>query len=218
MAATADYKALRDAIVRGDIGPNARLVESDLGTTFRMSRSAVRDALIRLEQEGLVVREPHRGARVRQVSDEEAVEILQARAVLEGLAARQAAERIDQAGIARLESCLARQGELLEAGDLVGASDANADLHAVLLEASGHSTARRLIRALSSQTVRYQYRTILIPGRPAASLAEHTAIVEAVTAGRAEEAENAMRSHLFSVADAVRRGLLRGGIDRVVPY
>jgi DNA-binding GntR family transcriptional regulator len=216
MAATADYTALRDAIVRGDIAPNVRLVESDLGTTFRMSRSAVRDALIRLEQEGLVVREPHRGARVRQVSDEEAVEILQARAVLEGLAARQAAERVDEAGIASLESCLARQRELLEAGDLLGASDANADLHAALLEASGHSTARRLIRALSSQTVRHQYRTILIPGRPAASLAEHTAIVDAVTAGRPDEAENAMRSHLFNVAQAVRRGLLPGGIDKAV--
>jgi DNA-binding GntR family transcriptional regulator len=213
MVTNSNYEGLREAIVRGDIAPNARLVESDLSTTFQMSRGAVRNALIRLEQEGLVVREPHRGARVRQVSDEEAVEILQARAVLEGLAVRQTAERIDDAGISRLQACLARQRELLEAGDLLGASDANADLHAALLEASEHHTAQRLIRALSSQTVRYQYRTILIPGRPAASLAEHTAIVEAVIAGHPDDAEDAMRSHLFNVAQAVQRGLLRGGID-----
>ena len=148
-----------------------------------MSRGAVRTALIRLEQDGLVVREPHRGARVRRVSDEEAVEILQARAVLEGLAVRQAAERIDDAGAARLHACLARQRELLEPGDLLGASDANAELHATLLELSGHATAVRLIQSLNAQTVRYQYRTILIPGRPAASVAEHAAIVEAVVAG-----------------------------------
>jgi DNA-binding FadR family transcriptional regulator len=61
--------------------------------------------------------------------------------------------------------------------------------------------------------VRYQYRTILIPGRPAASVAEHTAIVEAVVAGRPEEAEAAMRSHLFNVAQAVQRAVLPGGID-----
>jgi DNA-binding GntR family transcriptional regulator len=207
------YDALREAIVRGDIAPEARLVESEISTNFEMSRGAVRTALIRLEEEGLVVREPHRGARVRKVSDDEAVEILQVRAVLEGLAVRLTAERIDDAGAARLEALLERHRELLEGGDLLGASDANADLHAALLELSGHGTARRLIRALNSQTVRYQYRTILIPGRPAASVAEHTAIVEAVVDGRADEAEAAMRNHLFNVAQAVQRAVLPGGID-----
>ena len=207
------YDALREAIVRGDIAPEARLVESEISTNFKMSRGAVRTALIRLEEEGLVVREPHRGARVRKVSDDEAVEILQVRAVLEGLAVRLTAERIDDAGATRLRALLERHRELLEGGDLLGASDANADLHAALLELSGHGTARRLIRALNSQTVRYQYRTILIPGRPAASVAEHTAIVEAVVTGRADEAETAMRSHLFNVAQAVQRAVLPGGID-----
>jgi len=213
VATNSSYDALRAAIVRGDLAPNARLVEADVSTAFHMSRGAVRTALIRLEQEGLVVREPHRGARVRKVSDDEAVEILQARAVLEGLAVRQTAQRVDAAGIARLQACLDRQRELLELGDLLGASDANADLHAALLELSGHGTARRLIRALNSQTVRHQYRTILIPGRSAASVSEHAAIMEAVIAGRPDDAENAMRSHLFNVAQAVQRGLLPGGID-----
>lgn len=214
VSTNSNYEALREAIVRGDIAPDARLVEADISASFAMSRGAVRTALIRLEQEGLVVREPHRGARVRKVSDEEAVEILQARAVLEGLAVRQTAERIDAAGAERLQACLARQRELLDAGDLLGASDANADLHAALLELSGHGTALRLIHALNSQSVRYQYRTILIPGRSAASAAEHKAIVDAVVAGRPEEAENAMRTHLFNVAQSVQRGLLPGGIDR----
>lgn len=214
MTTTSDSDALRDAIVRGDIAPNTRLVESDLSSTFEMSRGAVRNALIRLEQEGLVIRERHRGARVRQVSDAEAVEILQARAVLEGLAVRQTAERIDADGVARVKACLARHRELLEQGDLLGASDANAELHATLLELSGNGTARRLIRTLNAQTVRYQYRTILIPGRPARSLAEHTAIVEAVVEGRPDDAESAMRHHLLSVAQAVQAGALPGGIDR----
>jgi DNA-binding GntR family transcriptional regulator len=213
MAATSSYNTLREAIVRGHIAPDARLVESDLSTTFDMTRGAVRTALIRLEQDGLVVREPHRGARVRRVSDDEAVEILQARAVLEGLAVSQAAERIDDSGVGRLRTCLARQRELLEDGDLLAVSDANADLHAALLDLSGHGTAIRLINSLSAQTVRYQYRTILLPGRPAASVAEHTAIVEAVIAGNPREAELAMREHLFNVADAVRRRRLPGGID-----
>lgn len=213
MATTTSYDALRDAIVRGDLAPDARLVESDLSSTFAMSRGAVRTALIRLEQDGLVTRELHRGARVRRVSDEEAVEILQARAVLEGLAVRRAAEQIDAAGATRLRASLARQRELLERGDLLGASEANAELHATLLELSGHAIAARLIHSLNAQTVRYQYRTILIPGRSAASVEEHAAIVEAVTARDAEAAEAAMRRHLFNVAGAVQRGRLPGGID-----
>ena len=213
MAPSSSYDDLRAAIVRGEIAPDSRLVEADLSTAFAMSRGAVRTALIRLEQDGLVVREPHRGARVRRVSDDEAVEILEARAVLEGLAVRQAAERIDDAGRARLKSCLARQRERFTEGDLLGASDVNAELHATLLELSGHATAVRLIETLSAQSVRYQYRTILIPGRPGASLAEHTAIVDAVLAGQGDEAESAMRRHLLNVAAAVEHRSLPGGID-----
>lgn len=213
MATTTSYDALRDAIVRGDLAPDARLVESDLSSTFAMSRGAVRTALIRLEQDGLVTREPHRGARVRRVSDEEAVEILHARAVLEGLVVRRAAERIDAAGGTRLRASLARQRDLLERGDLLGASEANAELHATLLELSDHAIAARLIHSLNAQTVRHQYRTILIPGRSAASVDEHAAIVDAVAAGEPDAAEMAMRRHLFNVAEAVQRGRLPGGID-----
>jgi DNA-binding GntR family transcriptional regulator len=210
------YDNLRDAIVRGDIAPNSRLVEADLTSAFQMSRGAVRNALIRLEEEGLVVRERHRGARVRHISDAEAVEILQARAALEGLTARQAAERIDEDGAERLLECLGRHRALLEGGDLLGASDANADLHATIIALSGHSTAKRLIRMLSSQTVRYQFRTILIPGRSSASAKEHTTIVEAVVAGRADEAEQAMRQHLFNVAEALRTRGSAGSATRGV--
>jgi DNA-binding GntR family transcriptional regulator len=198
------YEALRDAIVRGEIGADARLVEHDVSNRFAMPRGAVRTALVRLEHEGLVVREPNRGARVRRIGDEEAVEILEARAALEALAARKAAQRIDAAGAERLHACLERHGALLASGDLLAASDANADLHATLLELSGHRIAQQLIRGLKSQTVRFQFRTILVPGRPGASHAEHRAIVEAVTGGHPKRAERAMREHLLNVAAALR--------------
>src|SRR5579875_664954 len=77
---------LRAAIVDGDLLPNERLVEAELTRRLGVGRSAVRTALARLEHEGLVEIEPHRGARVRVVSLPEAVEIVEARAVLEGLA------------------------------------------------------------------------------------------------------------------------------------
>jgi len=195
---------LREAIVRGDLAPNSRLVEADLSRDFAMSRGAVRTALVRLEQEGLVTREHNRGARVRHIGDDEAVEILEARAALEGLAAAEAARRIDARGAKRLQKALDRHTKLIEAGDLMAASDANAALHEALLELSGHTTAQQLIRTLKSQTVRFQFRTILVPGRPAVSHREHKAIVDAVLEGKPRQAEKAMRDHLLSVADALR--------------
>ena len=199
------YQRLREAIVRGELVPNQRLVEAELSTAFQMPRAAVRTALLRLEHEGLIEREPHRGARVRLVSEHEAVEILQARAALEGLAAREAAANGTRAGAAELRKVLDRQRAALAEEDLLRASDVNAQLHAKIVELSGHATAQRLVRALNSQMVRFQFRTILIPGRPAQSLDEHLAIVDAVAAGDADEAERAMRTHLNNVAHALAR-------------
>jgi DNA-binding GntR family transcriptional regulator len=199
------YLRLREAIVRGELVPNQRLVEADMSSAFELPRAAVRTALLRLEHEGLIVREPHRGARVRLVSEQEAVEILQARAALEGLAASQAALRITPDGAAALREVLERQHAALEREDLLGASDVNAQLHAKIVELSEHVTAQRLIRALNSQMVRFQFRTILIPGRPQQSLGEHGAIVDAVIAGDADKADRAMHAHLTHVAQALEQ-------------
>jgi DNA-binding GntR family transcriptional regulator len=92
-----------------------------------------------------------------------------------------------------------------ERGDLMAVSDANAGLHRRILEISGHETARRLSATLISQIVRFQYRTVLLPGRPERSDREHTAIVAAIAAGDAEGAERAMRRHLSHVAEALRQ-------------
>jgi DNA-binding GntR family transcriptional regulator len=160
----------------------------------------VRTALVRLESEGLVERERHRGAKVRRVDEREAIEILETRAVLEGLAVRHAALNATAADVAELRATLAEMRARLDAGDLIGASEQNAVLHGGLLGLAGHGTARRLISALNSQTVRFQFRTILVPGRPERSFAEHTAIVDAVAARDPDAAEAAMRRHLSNVA------------------
>jgi DNA-binding GntR family transcriptional regulator len=198
------YEQLRAEILAGRLQPNQRLVESDLTESLGVSRAAVRTALVRLAQEGLIEHERNRGARVRMVGEQEAAEILEARMVLEGLAARHAAERATDADVAGLRDILATMRERLDAGDLLGASDRNAVLHGRLLELAGHETVWRLVGALNSQLVRFQYRTILVPGRPEESFAEHTAIVDAVAAHDPDAAEAAMRRHLGHVTTALR--------------
>jgi DNA-binding GntR family transcriptional regulator len=198
---TADdaYLRLRNLIYGGELLPNEHLVEADLAERLQVSRAIVRTALLRLGQDGVVTLTPHRGARVRVVTDAEAVEILQARAVLEALTASEAARRATAKEIAGIRRILAGMGRKVADGDLLGYSDGNATLHAAIIEAARHATAARLITGLRAQLVRFQFRTILAPGRASHSLAEHTAIVDAIAARDAPAAEKAMRLHLGHV-------------------
>jgi DNA-binding GntR family transcriptional regulator len=198
------YEALRNAIVSGELLPSERLVEEDLARRLGLGRAAVRMALVRLEHDGLVERERNRGARVRRVSEAEAVEIVEVRAALESLAAGKAATRATPKDVRELRAIVREMRVKRERGDLIAVSDANAALHRRILEISGHETARRLSGTLISQIVRFQYRTVLLPGRAERSGREHTAIVEAIAAGDADGAERAMRRHLSHVAEALR--------------
>ena len=110
------YAWLRGHIVKGELMPNERLVEVDLTASLGVGRATVRTFLSRLEQEGLVVREPNRGARVRMVSEAEALEITQARA-LEALAAREAAVHATYDEIATMRETLAHMASRIQAGD-----------------------------------------------------------------------------------------------------
>ena len=98
---------------------------------------------------------------------------------------------------------------LLDSGDLLSASDENAALHRRVLEIAGHTTATRLISTLQPQLVRFQYRTILLPGRSERSFVEHRAIVEAIAAHDPDAAEAAMRRHLSQVAETLRAAASR---------
>jgi len=198
------YAWLRDQIVQGELMPNERLVELALAASLGLGRAAVRTFLARLEQEGLVVREPNRGARVRMVSEAEALEITQARAALEALTVREAAVHATYDEIAILRETLAFMADRIQAGDLLAYSEGNARLHAKIIAISGHRTAARLIQGLKAQVVRFQYRTVLVPGRSMQSLAEHTAIVDAIATHDSEAAEAAMRRHLSHVASTLR--------------
>lgn len=190
------YEQLRGAIATGQLHPNERLVEADLSARYAASRSAVRTALVRLEQEGLVEHERNRGARVRFIGEAEAIEIYEVRALLEGLAARKAAELATDADLARLTALVTDIRSRLDVDDLMGASEVNMQLHSVIMELAGHTTASRLIANLNSHLVRYHYRTIMQPGRPEKSFAEHGAVVDAIVRRDPDGAEQAMRSHL----------------------
>lgn len=198
------YERLRAAIVTGKLTANEHLVEADLVAELGVGRGTIRSVLTRLEHEGLVVREYNHGARVRMVSAEEAVEILQARSALEALGARFAAVNASDDELRELSAIVARMPQFIADGDLLGYSAQNSKLHGHIVRVSQHAVTQRLIHGLNAQMVRFQYRTILVPGRPAKSLREHTAVADAIIARDGDGAEAAMRFHLSQVASTLR--------------
>ena len=198
---------LREAITRGQLLPNERLVEADLARSFGVNRANVRMALAALDQEGLVVREPNRGARVRAVSDEEALEIAETRLAIEAMVARQAALRATAADHKALRAIEAAMRRAVEAADYAGFSQNNAMLHREIQRIAGNATANRILQTLKSHLVRLQYRVILLPGRPDTSLSEHHAIVDAICSGDGDAAEAAMRRHLSSFMQLLQQAI-----------
>lgn len=195
--------AVREAIVRGDFAPNQRLVEADLSAQFSASRASVRAALIELANEGLVERVQNRGARVRSISIAEAVEISEVRMVLEALCAQKAAERITAEEIRELKGIGRAMRKAVGSGDVVGYSQLNERLHRRIREIGGQSTAGQVLERLRAQSVRHQFRLAMRPGRPAVSLPQHLAIIDAICAHEPEQAQQAARAHLASVIEAL---------------
>jgi DNA-binding GntR family transcriptional regulator len=197
-------EAVRGAILRGEFAPRQRLIEADLCERFGTSRFVVRAALQELSGQGLVEFQRNRGARVREISLGEAIEITEVRKLLEGLEAARAAARVTAAEAAMLRGIVARMRAAVAQAELLTYSQLNARLHAAIRDISAHQTSARLLRQLRDQTVRHQFTLSLMPGRPAVSLPQHEAIVAAVTARDPAAAERAMHDHLQSVIDALQ--------------
>ncbi|MCB5294085.1 GntR family transcriptional regulator [Arthrobacter sp. SO3] len=195
---------IRDAIIRGEYAPNQRLIEADLGAAFSASRATVRTALLELAGEGLVERLPNRGSRVRAISVDEAIEILEVRIGVEGLCAAKTAASISDENVAAFHGLRARMIESVAEGDLVEYSRLNLYLDVRIRELSHHATASEVLSRLHAQSVRHQFKLSSRPQRAKVSVLEHAAIIDAVVARDPGAAEQAVRSHLLSVIDALR--------------
>lgn len=201
---------LRAAIRAGRFMPNERLIEANLAAMFGTNRANIRTALARLEQEGLVVHEHNRGARVRLVSDEEAIEITLVRGALEALVARQAAERAGKADRTRLKAILSKMRAAHASQDLATFSQMNGQLHREIQTIAANASVTRILESLLFPIVRLQYRAIFLPGRAEQSLAEHAAIVRAIADGDPDRAEAETRRHFDGVKNALRRAIELG--------
>ena len=200
------YQRLRDAIASGELLPNQRLVEHELAVSLGVPRAAVRTAIVRLAQEHLVERLPKRGARVRRISDKEAVELLEARMALECLTVEHAARNAKAADVARLRAILGEMEAGLS-GDVLAYGETNARLHREIARIADHSIAMLLLESLRSRNSFFHLRAVFVPNDPRERLLQHRRIVDAIEAHDPAAAAEAMRTHLSDVAERQRAKL-----------
>jgi DNA-binding GntR family transcriptional regulator len=181
----------------GRYSPGQRLIEAELTVDFGVSRGPLREALSRLASRGLVDIAPHRGAVVRKMTRTDVAELFAMRELLEGEAARLAAQNIDRPGVRKTFQVLARTMRGYRTSpDWQSYASVNTELHAAIVGASGNSLLQHMVDQLSTQSFRMQFRST-IDGRVLLnSLQDHEAILAAILAGDQTAAGEHMRAHV----------------------
>ena len=207
------FERLRRLILEGDYGPNERLIEEQLAERLGVSRTPIRQALTMLEAEGLVEIEPNKGAMVCSFTIEDVWDIYDLRAVLEGHAARRAADRIDEGGLARLRS-LAEDVENVSPGRFSDHEEeirwlvaTNQEFHGTIVAASRNGRLEKLIRRTVEVPLMFKAFYWYGPHERTISNHYHRQILEALGAGDGERAEIIMREHVYEGRDFVIKAL-----------
>ena len=204
---------LIDDILNGRLAPGERIIEARLAQEFAVSQAPVREALRDLNVLGFVESSPFRGAVVRQISTEELLHLYPIRAVLEGLAAREAAMRIRPAGLRKLQKLLDTMRSVAAEGDERLAVQTDFAFHLTIVEASEN----RLLQQIWDR-MRLATTTFLTVSKSHHSLGEiaerHAAVLEALRAKDPSAAEQAMRRHIEEPGEWMRTALAEDA-DRV---
>jgi DNA-binding GntR family transcriptional regulator len=196
---------LRQAIVERRLLPGQRLIERELVEMTGVSRTSIREALRELTAEGLVTTIPNKGTIVASVSAEEARQLYEVRSALEALAGRLFTLNASRAQRGALAKALARIERLTSRGaSMLAAKDAFYD---VLFEGGGNDALRSVVAGLHARVSVLRSLSLSVEGRPAESLAELRAIMEAVDAGDADAAAAACSRHVEEAGRVVLRAL-----------
>ncbi|WP_163013823.1 GntR family transcriptional regulator [Streptomyces sp. S1] len=195
------YDNLREAIVGGGLRPGERINMDELARMFGVSKIPIREAVKRLESEGLVVSRVHSGVSVAEIDRHEMRGVFLAREAIEGLVGQLAAENPGEELVTELDRIQARMGEALDAGEIDSLMGLNSEFHGALAAASGYRILTELTEQLLVAVRRYRIVAPVDDMNWRSVLAEHEAIIEAVRRGDPEAAAAAARAHTNSQAD-----------------
>ncbi len=197
------YRELREDIVSMRRAPGQPIVEKEIAVARGVSRTPVREALLRLADEALIEIFPQSGTFVARIPVGALPDAILIRKALEETSARLAAEQAQARDIARLHALMKRQRQVEGRGDREGFHQADEAFHAAIAEAAGHPGIWRFVEQVKIQIDRYRRLTLPVPGRMRRVLGEHAAIVSAIEAHDPARAAAAMTAHLDGLAASI---------------
>jgi DNA-binding GntR family transcriptional regulator len=199
------YERLKQAIVQGDFDPGSRVVESRLATALGISRTPVREAIHKLEREGLLRQDPKRGFFVAGLGRADIEETFGIRSVLESYAARLAAIRHVAGELQPLEDKLEEYQQFLDSGDLGPLPQINTEFHDLLYGLSRSPRLTKMINDLRDYI--YRYRLVILKVKTMAELSntDHRLMLEAIKGRDADGVEELVKEHILRGQEIVLR-------------
>ena len=194
---------LEEAILGGDISPGTELSEVDLAERFGVSRGPVREALRQLGAAGLVLITPRRPATVRILSKKEILDAYQVRDSLEQLAVRLCMPKLTADHMTRFYDLMASMATAVDADDIDGFFDANAQFHHLFIEVADNATLKESHSQVSRPMARYRRRSLELRGDLRSSLVEHAAILKAIGERDTEKAVRLVQDHIHVPMDRI---------------
>ena len=202
------FNTLRDAILRGDLQPGERLMEIHLAKKLGVSRTPVREAISMLEQEGLAVTYPRRGAQVAKMTVKDLDDVLEIREVLDTLAASLACRNMNSDDINNLAAACADFEKATRGNDIREVVRTDEAFHNVIYEASGNPRLRAILLNLKGQMYRFRFEYVKDKSNYPFLIKEHKDILEDLKTRNEEEVIKHTKKHLVNQMDSVRQVIL----------
>lgn len=195
------FNALREAILNGSLKPGQSLIETKLAEEMGVSRTPIREAIRKLELEGLVSSVPNKGVIVKGISVQDVNDIYTIRHCLEGLAARWAVMRITREELGKLEENMDLMEFYTRRNDLAQVNTKNSEFHEIIFRATKSKPLRQILSSLQEHVQRARTASLRVPGRAEKALQEHRAILDAFQRRDVEAAEHLITEHIKNSRD-----------------
>ncbi|MCC2252842.1 GntR family transcriptional regulator [Ruminococcus sp. CLA-AA-H200] len=190
------FNTLRRAILRGELKPGERLMEIQLANKLGVSRTPIREAIRKLELEGLVLMIPRKGAEVAEITEKNLRDVLEVRCALEELAVQLACDRIDKAGILELHAAADRFKGRLDSDDITQIAEADEAFHDVIFKATGNDRLIQLLNNLREQMYRYRIEYLKKRECHPQLLKEHATIIKSIEEHDKDSATQITSQHI----------------------
>lgn len=190
------FNTLRQAILRGELKPGTRLMEIQLANKLGVSRTPIREAIRKLENEGLVLMTPRKGAEVAEITEKNMLDVLEVRKTLEELAAELACDRITEQQVEELIAAQDAFEKALKTSDVTKIAEADVAFHDVIFAATDNQRLVNLLNNLREQMYRFRIEYLKESEKYPVLIAEHKQLIEAISGGQKEIARETIAKHI----------------------